>query len=74
MTASETLVRMPAKICGSAAGRTIRRIASHCETPYDRAVSMSVGSMPRTPSIVFSSTGKRQKKPMKPIFCRFPIE
>ena len=62
---------MPAKICGSAAGSTSRRIRSRRGTPYDRAVSISVGSIPRTPSIVFSSTGKRQKKAMKEIFCAF---
>ena len=35
--------------------------------PYERAVSTSVGSIERTPSIVFSSTGKMQKKAMKAI-------
>src|SRR5512133_3077432 len=30
--------------------------------------------MPRTPSIVFSRIGNRQKKAMKAIFCRFSIE
>ena len=32
------------------------------------------GSMPRTPSIVFSRTGKRQKNAMNETFCRLPIE
>ena len=70
ITASETLVRIPAKICGSAAGKTILRISSPRGTPYDRAVSTSVGSIPRTPSIVFSKTGNRQKNAMNAIFCR----
>ena len=63
ITASARLVRMPAKICGSAAGKhdpadPLVRAARR----YERAVSISVGSIPRTPSIVFSSTGKMQKK------------
>ena len=37
-------------------------------------MSISVGSMPRTPSIVFSSTGKKQKNAMKATFCTLPIE
>ena len=74
ITASERLLRMPAAICGAAAGRTSRRIRSCHGMPYERAVSTSVGSIPRTPSTVFSSTGKKQKKAMNEIFCRFPIE
>ena len=42
--------------------------------PYERAVSISVGSIPRTPSIVFSRIGNRQKKAMNEIFWRSPIE
>ena len=41
---------------------------------YERAVSISVGSIPRTPSIVFSSTGNMQKNAMKLTFWRLPIE
>ena len=37
---------------------------------YERAVSISVGSIARTPSIVFSSTGKMQKNAMNEIFWR----
>ncbi len=37
-------------------------------------MSTSVGSMPRTPSIVFNSTGNRQKNAMNATFWRFPIE
>ena len=62
ITASERLVRIPATICGSAAGSTIRRIRSSGPRPYERAVSRRVGSMPRTPSIVFSSTGKQAEE------------
>ena len=45
ITASERLVRMPAKICGSAAGKTIRRMRSCGGMRYERAVSISVGSI-----------------------------
>jgi hypothetical protein len=74
ITASERLVRIPAEIWGAAAGSTIRRIRSRPPSPYERAVSTSVGSIPRTPSIVFSSTGKRQKNAMNATFCTSPIE
>ena len=65
---------MPAKICGSAAGKTIRRMRSCVGMRNERAVSISVGSIPRTPSMVFRSTGKMQKNAMNEIFCRLPIE
>src|SRR3954471_2797208 len=74
ITASDTLVRIPAAICGDAAGSTMRRIASRLGMLYERALSISVGSMPRTPSIVFRRTGKMQKNAMKAIFWRLPIE
>src|SRR5215212_1812354 len=74
ITASERLVRIPAEICGSAAGSTMRLIASRLGTLYERAVSMRVGSIPRTPSIVLSRIGKKQKNAMNEIFCLLPIE
>ena len=74
ITARERLIRMPAMICGRAAGRTMRRTRSCRGMPYERAVSISVGSMPRTPSIVFSSTGKMQTNAMNSTFWRLPIE
>src|SRR4051812_29150347 len=74
ITASDTLVRMPAAICGDAAGSTMRRIASRYGMLYERAVSIIVGSIPRTPSIVFSRIGKMQKNAMNAIFWRLPIE
>ena len=37
-------------------------------------MSIRVGSMPRTPSIVFSRMGKRQTNAMNATFWRFPIE
>jgi hypothetical protein len=74
ITASARLFRMPATICGSADGRTIRQTRCCHGTRYERAVSISVGSIPRTASIVLSSTGNRQKNAMKATFCRFWIE
>ena len=74
ITASERLVRIPAEIWGSAAGKTIRLIHSRLGIPYERAVSTSVGSIPRTPSIVLSRIGNRQKKAINVTFWRFPIE
>ena len=65
ITASETLSRIPAEICGKAAGSTIRRIwlarrhAVGTRSLHERRVD------PATPSIVFSSTGKKQKNAMK---------
>ena len=59
---------------GNAAGSTIFLTRSCLGTPYDRAVSSIVGSIPRIPSIVFSKTGKMQKNAMNAIFCRFAIE
>ena len=73
ITASARLVRIPATICGSAAGSTSRRIRSRRGMPYERAVSISVGSIPRTPSIVFSRIGNRQKKAMNATFCLLPM-
>ena len=73
ITASERLVRMPATICGRAPGRTIRRTRSSRGIRYERIVSTSVGSIPRTPSIVFSRTGNMQKKAMNATFCLLPM-
>ena len=65
---------MPAAICGEAAGSTSRRMLSRRGILYERAVSSIVGSIERTPSIVFSRIGKRQKNAMNATFCRLPIE
>ena len=45
ITASERLVRMPAAICGDAAGSTSRRMRSRLGMLYERAVSSIVGSI-----------------------------
>src|SRR5215216_5402084 len=72
ISASDKLVRIPAKIRGLAAGSITRRILSRGEIPYTRVVSRSVGSTLVTPSIVFSRIGQRQTKAMMKIFIELP--
>ncbi len=58
-TTSTRAVRTPAMITGSARGSSIRSSTAVWDIPTPRAASTSVGSTPRSPSMVLRSTGSR---------------